>query len=133
MTAVKILEFTEASGDRLRTSRVRLFSDGLTYSITLDWLPLADNEAGAWSFAMASNSGTTIAERSVVSGVFLRDRVDVLSGIVGESRPPGSIIVYSGTKRMDPGRQAFEEEGYLLLYLPDGYDPNDFIISEMAG
>ena len=132
-TRAKILEFANSSGDRLRTNRLRLESGGPTYVITLDWLPLADEGLGCWAFSMASTAGATAADRAVVGGVFLRDRTDALSGIVTPSRPPGAIMPYSATMRGDPRRDAFSTEGHLLLYLPDGYDPEDFIISEMAG
>lgn len=127
-TAVKVLEFANNDGDRLQTKRVRLDSGGPTYTITLDFLPLADEEEGAWVMTMATTAGDTI-----VSGAFVRDRTDVLSGVVASGRPSGSIIAYGGPMHEDPRRMAFQEDGYRLLYLPDGYDPETFAISTLPG
>lgn len=127
-TAVKVLEFASNRGDRLQTKRVRLDASGPTYTITLDFLPLADEEAGAWALTMATTAGAVI-----VSGAFLRDRTDVLSGVVAAGRPAGAIIAYGGPMHEDPRRMAFQEDGYRLLYLPGGYDPETFAISVLPG
>ncbi len=129
-TLTKVIEFANSSGDRLRTRRVRLDATGPTYVMTMQWLPLADEGLGSWAFTMATTSGTNEIDRTVVSGAILRDRTDVLSNITATQRPVGAIIVYSSTARSDPRRMAFEEDGYKLLYLPNGFDPSTFAISE---
>lgn len=128
MPAVRVIEFANNDGDRLTTSRVRLERRGLTYAITLDFLPLADEEQGAWALTMRTTNGD-----AVVSGAVLRNRVDVLQGITGDSRPPGAILPYNPATSDDPRRYAFESGGFQLLYLPDGYDPSVFAISSVAG
>ena len=129
-TLTRVIEFANSTGDRLRTRRVRLDADGSTYVMTMQWLPLADEGLGSWAFTMATTSGTNEIDRTVVSGAILRDRTDVLSNITATQRPVGAIIVYSSTARSDPRRMAFEEDGYKLLYLPNGFDPSTFAISE---
>ena len=130
-TLTRVIEFANSTGDRLRTRRVRLDASGPTYVMTMQWLPLADEGLGAWSFTMATTSGLSEAERTVVSGAILRDRTDVLSNVTATQRPAGSIIVYSAAAREDPRRMAFEEDGYRLLYLPGGFDPETFAVSEV--
>ena len=130
-TLTRPIEFANSTGDRLRTRRVRLDASGPTYVMTMQWLPLADGGLGAWAFTVATTSGLSEVERTVVSGAFLRDRTDVLSNVTATHRPAGAIIVYSAAARQDPRRMAFEEDGYRLLYLPGGFDPSTFAVSEM--
>ena len=130
-TLTRVIEFANSTGDRLRTRRVRLDASGPTYVMTMQWLPVADLGLGAWAFTMATTSGLNTTDRTVVSGAILRDRTDVLSNITSTQRPAGAIIVYSAAARQDPRRMAFERDGYRLLYLPGGFDPATFAISEM--
>ena len=128
MTTVRVIEFANNDGDRLRTSRVRLDRTGPTYTMILDFLPVADEEQGAWALTMRTTNGEPI-----VSGAFLRNRVDVLDGITSEGRPPGAIAPYNPATSEDPRRYGFESGGFQLLYLPDGFDPSVFVISPVAG
>ena len=130
-TLTRVIEFANSTGDRLRTRRVRLDASGPTYVMTMQWLPLADGGLGAWAFTMATTSGLSEVERTVVSGAFLRDRTDVLSNVTATQRPAGAVIVYSAAAKQDPRRMAFEKDGYRLLYLPGGFDPATFAVSEM--
>jgi hypothetical protein len=115
----QVLTFANAPGDRITTSAVR-FSGGI-FRMALDWIPLADDEAGAWSLTMATTAGAPIT-----SGVLLRGRFDALYGVASAGRPPGAIVPYNSARDGDPGRYGFERDGWRLLYLPSGYDPTAF-------
>lgn len=123
MATVQTFTFASSSGDRLQTRGVRVQAGGQRYVITLDWIPLADEGAGFWAFTLGTTDGTRI-----VSGAPLRDRTDVMAGVVHPLRPPGAIIAYNPTERSDPRRYGFQSEGWSLLYLPDGFNASDFAL-----
>lgn len=125
---MKIIEFVKSAGDRLTTAKLRLDDDGPSYAVTMDWLPLADSEAGLWAMSMVTTGGAQI-----VSGIPLRNRVDALQGNTAEGRPVGAIIPYNPATSDDPRRFAFTTGGFRLVYSPDGYDPALFAISPTAG
>lgn len=125
--SVQVFAFASAPGDRLRSRRVLI--DGVAYVVTLEYRPLIEETSGgAWLLSLATTGG-----QQVIQGALLRGRVDALYGIVAETRPPGAIIPYNATDHGDPRAGAFSDDGWLLCYFPNGYVPEDFAISTMAG
>ena len=124
---VKRLEFARQPGDFLVSGRVQLDQGGPTYRMTLDLRPLqgATEPLGRWVFTMRTTAG-----QGIVSGAWVRDRTDVLLGISSPGRPIGSIIAYDPKRRGDPGPRAFADDGdgVLFLYLPQGFNPQDFTL-----
>lgn len=125
---IKRLEFTRASGDYLVTGRVQLDQGGPTYRMTLQHHPLQGTVAplGRWAFNMS-----TTTNQIIVSGAWVRDRTSVLLGVSSAGRPLGDIIAYDPKRRGDPwSASAFADDGdgVLMLYLPQGFNPNDFAL-----
>jgi hypothetical protein len=119
---MKVIEFVKSPGDRLTTARLRFEPSGETFSITLDFLPVADGELGLWAMSMVTTNGEQIVSLVVA-----------LQGNTAEGRPPGAIIPYNPASSDDPRRNAFYGDGFDLVYSPDGYDPADFAISPSPG
>lgn len=126
--SVQVFAFASAPGDRIRSRRVVI--DGSSYVCLLEYRPLVEEDTGGlWFFSLSTTAG-----EAVILGQPLRDRTDLLYGIASPVRPPGAIIPYNPTVRGDdPRAGAFESDGWLLCYFPDGYVPEDFAISLMAG
>ena len=124
---VKRLEFARQPGDYLVSGRVQLDTGGPTYRMTLRLQPQQGTAArlGRWTFDMR-----TTANQGVVAGAWVRDRVSVLLGVSSRYRPAGDIIAYDPKGRGDPGPDAFRDDGdgVLFLYLPLGYNPEDFAL-----
>ena len=114
---VKRLEFASGTGDSLATGRVRLDAAGPEYHISILWMPTQ----ASWILDMATTDG-----RTIVSGAWVRDRVDCLLGVASDGRPEGGIMAYDPKGRGDPGADAFSAEGVALYYVPGGLDPEDF-------
>ena len=124
----KRLEFARASGDHLVTGRVQLDQGGPTYRMTLQHHPLQGTvpPLGRWAFNMSTTTNLVI-----VRGAWVRDRTSVLLGVSSTGRPLGDIVAYDPKKRGDPwSASAFSDEGdgILFLYLPLGFNPNDFAL-----
>lgn len=123
----KRLEFARQPGDYLVSGRVQLDQGGPTYRMTLALQPQqgATEPLGRWTFTMRTTSG-----QGIVSGAWVRDRTDVLLGISSPMRPIGSIISYDPKGRGDPGPRAWSAngDGALFLYLPQGFNPQDFTL-----
>lgn len=116
-------EFVRSAGDTLATNRVVLDKGGPTYRIKLRWLP----QAATWILDMSTTAGAVI-----VSGAWVRDRVDVLLGIASPGRPRGAIIAYDAKGRGDPGPDAWTLDDVGLWYLPGGFDPEMFSLYQTA-
>ena len=114
---VKRLEFARGPGDVLAAGRIRLDADGPEYRITILWMPTQ----GSWVLDMSTTDG-----RVIVSGAWLRDRVDCLLGVSSNGRPAGGIMAYDPKQRGDPGAEAFSADGVALYYVPGGLNPDDF-------
>lgn len=67
------LEFVRSAGDTLATNRVMLDKGGPTYRMRLRWLP----QAVTWILDMSTTAGAPI-----IAGGWVRDRTDVLLGVV---------------------------------------------------
>jgi hypothetical protein len=125
--AIKRLEFARGEGDVLATGRVRLDAAGPEYNLFLLWMPhrasisQVDAPDGSWVLDMSTTDG-----RAIVSGAWVRDRVDCLLGVSSDGRPNGGIMAYDPKGRGDPGENAWSTDGVLLLYVPGGLDPADF-------
>lgn len=120
------LEFVRKSQDRLTTNRVQLGDTTATYRMAMWWRPLPreypqDDSTGAWFFDMFTTRGVPI-----VTGAPVRDRTDCLLGVSTAGRPVGAIIAYDPKARGDLTINAWQGDGVLLLYLPDGFNPEDF-------
>jgi hypothetical protein len=115
--AVKRLVFTKAPGDVLQTGRVQLDNPGISFRIRLRWLPQSEN----WILDLATTAGTQI-----VSGTWVRDRVDCLLGVSTAGRPPGAIMSYDPKNRGEPQLDAYTTGGAGLYYVPAGLNPEDF-------
>ena len=123
---IRRLEFVrvppDASGrppDVLTTNRVVLDVDGPTFSIALNWRPIA----ASWFLTLRLTSG-----RVVVSGAPVRDRTDCLLGISTPGRPRGAIISYDPRRRGDPTLDSYAKDDVRLYYLPGGFNPADFTL-----
>lgn len=103
--------------DTLITNAVVLDQNGPTYKIKMWWLPTALQ----WILDLEDSSG-----KGIVRGCWVRDRTDCLLGVSTPGRPKGAITAYDNKHRGDPGRNAFFNEGVLLLYVPAGLDPYMF-------
>jgi hypothetical protein len=121
--AIKRLEFASGAGDVLSTGRVRLDASGPEYNIFLLWMP----QQASWVLDMSTTAGATI-----VSGAWVRDRVDCLLGVSSVGRPLGGIMAYDPKGRGDPGANAFDTDGVALYYVPDGLNPADFAAYQTA-
>ena len=119
--AIASLEFVRQGSpeqhDYLVTNRLRLVDGGPTYRVIMRWMPQAET----WTLDMNTTGG-----RAIVSGAFIRDRVDCLLGISSTDRPPGAIMSYDPKRRGDPGADSYFLDGVLLLYVPGGMNPEDF-------
>jgi len=119
--AVRPLEFvrggTPAEHDHLVTNRLSLVDGGPTYRVTMRWMPVQ----ASWILDMNTTSG-----RAIVSGAWVRDRVDCLLGISSTDRPPGAIMSYDPKRRGDPTLDSYFKDGVSLLYVPGGLNPDDF-------
>ena len=120
------LEFVRKSQDRLTTQRVQLGGTTATYRLAMWWRPLPrtypqDESTGAWFFDMFTARGAPI-----VTGAPVRDRTDCLLGVSTAGRPAGAIIAYDPKARGDLTINAWQGDGVLFLYLPDGFVPDDF-------
>ena len=120
------LEFVRKSQDRLTTNRVQLGGTTATFRLALWWRPMAysepqDDSTGAWFFDMFTTRGLPI-----VTAAPVRDRTDCLLGVSTAGRPPGAIIAYDPKARGDLTINAWQGDGVLFLYLPDGFVPDDF-------
>lgn len=117
------LEFVRSAGDTLATNRVMLDKGGPTYRMRLRWLP----QAVTWILDMSTTAGAPI-----IAGGWVRDRTDVLLGVVSPGRPRGAIIAYDPKGRGDPGLDAWTLDGVGLWYLPGGFDPEMFLFYQTA-
>lgn len=115
--AIKRLEFARGPGDVLATGRVRLDAAGPEYRMFLQWRPVQ----ASWVLNLSTTDG-----RTIVSGAWVRDRVDCLLGVSSDGRPNGAIMAYDPKRRGDPGPDAFDTDGVALYYVPDGLNPADF-------
>lgn len=114
---IKRLEFARGEGEALATGRVRLDANGPEYNIFLLWMP----QQASWVLDMSTTDG-----RTIVSGAWVRDRVDCLLGVSSDGRPAGGIMAYDPKRRGDPGPDAWSTDGVALYYVPAGLDPADF-------
>lgn len=123
----KRMDFVRRNGDYLVSGRVQLDQGGPTYRMTLALQPQQGtaDRLGRWTFTMRTTSNLPI-----VSGAWVRDRTSVLLGISSPGRPLGDIIAYDPKKRGDPGPNAWAPggDGVLFLYLPLGFQPDDFTL-----
>lgn len=124
----RLLEFTRAPVDQfgrprdvLSTNRVVLDPDSGTWSIVMRWRPTA----GSWYLTLSTTGGLV-----VVSGAAVRDRTDVLLGVVPAvaPRPAGAIISYDPKKRGDPTLRSYALDDVRMYYLPGGFNPHDFAL-----
>lgn len=120
------LEFVRKSQDRLTTNRVALGDNTATFRLEMWWRPLPreypqEDSTGSWIFGMYTTRGLPI-----VTGAPVRDRTDCLLGISTAGRPPGAIIAYDPKARGALTINAWQADGVLCLYLPDGFNPSDF-------
>ncbi len=114
---IKRLEFARGEGEALATGRVRLDANGPEYNIFLLWMP----QQASWVLDMSTTDG-----RTIVSGAWVRDRVDCLLGVSSDGRPAGGIMAYDPKRRGAPGVNAWSTDGVALYYVPGGLDPADF-------
>ena len=114
---IKRLEFARGEGDVLATGRIRLDASGPEYNIFLLYMP----QQASWVLDMSTTDG-----RTIVSGAWVRDRVDCLLGVSSDGRPNGGIMAYDPKRRGDPGPDAWSTDGVALYYVPGGLDPADF-------
>lgn len=121
--AAQRLDFTTSTGDTLATNRVTLDKGGPTYRMRLRRLA----QAGDWVLDLSTTAGA-----SIVYGAWVRDRTDCLLGITSPGRPKGAIIAYDPKGRGDPGPDAWTLDGVLFLYLPGGFDPEQFSLYQTA-
>ncbi len=124
----RLLEFTRVPPDQfgrprdvLSTNRVVLDPDGGTWSVVMRWGPTA----GSWYLTLSTTGGLV-----VVSGAAVRDRTDVLLGVVPAvaQRPRGAIISYDPKKRGDPTLRSYALDDVRMYYLPNGFNPHDFAL-----
>ena len=114
---IKRLEFARGEGEALATGRVRLDANGPEYNIFLLWMP----QQTSWVLDMSTTDG-----RTIVSGAWVRDRVDCLLGVSSDGRPSGGIMAYDPKRRGDPGPNAWSTDGVAMYYVPGGLNPADF-------
>ncbi len=114
---IKRLEFARGEGEALATGRVRLDANGPEYNIFLLWMP----QQASWVLDMSTTDG-----RAIVSGAWVRDRVDCLLGVSSDGRPSGGIMAYDPKRRGDPGPNAWSTDGVAMYYVPGGLNPADF-------
>ena len=89
MTAARVLNFANSAGDRLTTSRVVL--SGVTYRITLDFLPLLDAGAGCWALSMSTTRGEVVAVGQATESEI--QTVSVAMGAqTGSIAPEGTLL-----------------------------------------
>ena len=115
--AIRRLECARGEGEALATGRVRLDAAGPEYNLFLLWMP----QQASWVLDMSTTDG-----RTIVSGAWVRDRVDCLLGVSSDGRPSGGIMAYDPKRRGDPGVHAWSTDGVALYYVPGGLDPADF-------
>lgn len=116
---IRTLTFSQAEGDYLSTGRVTLDTLGPTYRIVLRWSPVQ----ATWNLDLATTSGT-----SIVSGTWVRDRVDCLLGVSTVGRPKGAIVAINPKTRADPDLDSFVLGVSTLYYVPAGLRPKDFTL-----
>jgi hypothetical protein len=127
--SVRVLEFASGPGDRITTSRIRLDDGGPIYTMALEWLPLLDNERGAWALSIATVNTSAVGPDVVAASLLMRNRTDALLGVSHEFRPRGALVPYSRSDHDDPRRDAWSSGRFELLYLPQGLDPAILTIS----
>ena len=116
------------SGDVLSTNRVALGGRTATFRIRVWWRPLPealeqDESTGCWFLSMWTTRGLPI-----IVNAPMRDRTDCLLGVSTEGRPVGAVVPYDPKVRPSLGINAWRSDGVLLLYLPDGFPPEDFTL-----
>ena len=114
---IKRLEFARGEGEALATGRVRLDANGPEYNLFLLWMP----QQASWVLDMSTTDG-----RTIVSGAWVRDRVDCLLGVSSDGRTSGGIMAYDPKRRGDPGPNAWSTDGVAMYYVPGGLNPADF-------
>jgi hypothetical protein len=116
------LQIVRNPGDHLISNRIVLDDNGGVFAIDLAFQMVPN----FWSCTITRATGETI-----VSGVALRDRTDVLMGVSTPGRPRGALFPYD-PRRVDPGLDAFLLGTAKLYYAPGGLPLGFFALFETA-